>query len=87
MIAPIGLKKTLSRLSGKIFREKIMVQMALTSSSRTSLLRFWFLPDFVFVFIIIRLVVMSNRSTMHDKQPFTPMEESLSVFFTSVESY
>ena len=35
----------------KVFREKIMVYMALTLSSCTFLLNFWILPVFVVVFI------------------------------------
>ena len=56
--------------------------MASTFSSRTSLLNFWFLPDFVVVFIVIRLVVISYWSPMHGKHPNTPtpIEAYLRVF-------
>ena len=53
------LKETFSgsRIS---FSEKTLgFQMASTFSSRTSLVNFRFLPDFVVVFIVIRLVVMN----------------------------
>ena len=52
--------------------------MASTFCSRTSLVNFWFLPDFV-VFMIITFVVMSHGSTMHDKHPHTPIVAYLSV--------
>ena len=54
--------------------------MAPTFSSRTSLLNFRFLPDFVVVFIVITLVVMSYWSPMHDKHHQTPIEAYSSVF-------
>ena len=64
--------------------------MASTFSSCTSPQNFWFLPDFVVVFIVmrlIRLVVISYWSTIYGKHLFTPIEAYLSVFFTSGENY
>ena len=58
--------------------------MASTFFSCTSLPNFWFLPDFVVVFIVIRLIslfVISYRSTMHDKHPLTPIEAYLCVIY------
>ena len=43
----------------KVFREKIMVQMASKFSSRISGKFFWFLSVIVVVFIITGLIVMS----------------------------
>ena len=41
--------------------------MASILSSRTFLLSFWFLPIFVVVSIVIRLIVTSYWLPMHDK--------------------
>ena len=79
LTAPICLKRFYG--SQIIFSEKCSrFQMASNFSSRTSLLIFWFLLDFVNVFIVIRFVVMSYWSPMHDKHPHSLMENYLSVF-------
>ena len=80
MTAPIGLKRTFSGSQINFSEKSLWCQMASTFSSRTSLVSFWFLPHFVVVFIVIRLVVMSYWSPMHSKHSYTPIEAYLSVF-------
>ena len=65
-------------IMNKLFREKLMVSNGFDPSSRTSLLSFWFLPDFVVVFIVIRLVAMSYWSPMSDKHPYILYETYMS---------
>ena len=48
----------MQRTMDKVFRAKLVVQMALKISSLTFLLNFWFLSAFV-VFIVIGPIVMS----------------------------
>ena len=79
LTAPIGFKTTFSG-SQIIFTEKsLWFQMAPTFSSRTSLLNFRFLTDSIVVFIVIRLVVMTCWSPMHDKHPQSLIEAYMSV--------
>ena len=54
------LREDVQWIPDKVFRENLMVQLASTLSSRTIFFaEFWFLPVFVIVFTIIRLIVMS----------------------------
>ena len=53
------LRKYVQLITDKFFREMRMIQMALTLSSLTFLLNFWFLPVFVVVFIVVSFIVMS----------------------------
>ena len=52
------LKKDVHWITDKNFMEKFMV-MASTRSSRTFLLNFWFLPIWLFLLKVIRLIVIS----------------------------
>ena len=58
LTAPFGITKTLNGSKKNILEKNLWFQLASTFSSRTSLLNFWFLPDFVVVFIVIVLVLM-----------------------------
>ena len=60
LTAPIGFKKTFSGSQIIVSVKSLWFQMASAFSSRPSLLNFWFLPDFVVVFVVVRLFVMSN---------------------------
>ena len=73
--------KTSSGSQMKFSEKSLWFQLASTFSSRTFLLIF--LPDFVVVFIVIRLVVMFYRSPMNEKQPNTPIEAYMGVFIDS----
>ena len=69
-------------IMGKVFREKLMVQMAATHPSRTFPLNFLFFFSSVFVVVslVITLIVMSYRIHMHEKYPCCPIEGQSSVF-------
>ena len=73
------IKQNVQWIPDKIFREKLLVKMASTIS-HIFLLNFWFLPVFVVVFIVIRLIVMSYRLPMNDKCHCTHIGLYLSVF-------
>ena len=79
--APIGFQKRFTESQINCSEKSLWFEMASTFSSRTSLMKFWFLPDFVVVFIDLRLVVMPCWSPKHDKHHHTPTEEYLSLFF------
>ena len=78
---PIGLKKTFSGSQMKVLERSSWFHIASTFSSRTFLMIFWFLPVFVFVIIVIRLVVMSYWPPLLDKHPHIPIEAYMGVFF------
>ena len=59
MNALIGFKKTFGGSVINFSEKSLWFQMASTFSSRTSLLNFLLLPDFVVVFIVLRLIVIS----------------------------
>ena len=56
-----------------------MVLLASTLPSRFFFTEFWFLPVFVIVFTVTRLIVMSCSLSMRNKHPFSPIGLYLSV--------
>ena len=65
------LRKNVHWIIDKIFREKSMVE--LTLSSRTFLI-FWFSPIYIVVFMVIRLIGMFYWTSMLDKDLCPPIE-------------
>ena len=57
-----SLQEDFQWITDKVIAEKLWFQMASTFYSRTSLPNFWFLPDFVVVFIVIRLIKLVEIS-------------------------
>ena len=60
--------------------------MALTLSSCSFLLNFLFLPVFVVVFVVKRLIVMTHWWLMNDKYHWTPIEAEFTVFLIPCEA-
>ena len=86
MMAPIHLKNV-QRIKDKVCREKLMVYLASTLSSRFFPTEILFLPVFVLVYMVIRLIVMNFWLPMNDKNSFLQSEYKWAHLLTSVESY